>query len=364
MSVDLLHVIGTLERGGAEQQLIYLATELQQMNWSQAVVTFDPGQSWDYRVRNLGLPLLELPRGSSVPWRLWKFSQLVAQAKPRLIHSWSLFTNVYTRWVPVFRPVRRIGSFRQDPARELHDGEKRQAIPGAGVYRVLDCTISNTRMAFEQIATLNIHVRRAEVVRNIVHLGPGPDARDFPPGFGAEQAWRLLAVGHLIPLKAYDVLLQALAILAGRGYAFRLSLAGDGPEREPLTKLAAGLGIGDRVQLLGEVDNVPQILENTHIMVHPSRSEGMSNTILEGMAAGLPVVAAHTGGTPEIVQDQQTGLLVPSDDPVALAGALARLLDTPGLPERLGRTARQWVATHCAPAVIAGQYADIYASLL
>ena len=364
MSIDLLHVIGTLERGGAEQQLIYLATELQKLDWSQAVVTFDPGQAWDHRVRALGIPLLELPRGPSVPRRLWQFSRLVARAKPRLIHSWSLFTNVYTRWVPVFRPVRRIGSFRQDPTIQLHDGEKRPAIPGAGIYRVLDCTISNTRMAFEQIAAQNIRVRRAEVVRNIVRLGPGTDKHPILPDPDTEQGWHLLAVGRLIPLKAYDILLQALTILAGRGYSFRLSLAGDGPEREPLAKLATGLGIGDRVHLLGEVDDVPQCLQSAHIMVHPSRSEGMSNTILEGMAAGLPVVAAHTGGTPEIVQDRQTGLLVPPDDPLALAEALACLLDTPGLREQLGNAAHHWVATHCAPAVIAGQYADIYASLL
>lgn len=364
MSIDLLHVIGQLERGGAEQQLILLAGELQKRDWSQAVVTFDLGQPWDSRVRDLGLPLHSVPRSRVVLFRLWNYMRLVARLRPRIIHSWSLFTNVYTRWVPTLRPVCRVGSFRQDPTRNLTKDEQNTKVPGAGIYRILDCTIANTHMAFEHIAAQDISVRRAEVVRNIIRVGPEPEERNYHHAPGAELAWQLLAVGRLIPLKAYDVLLQALALLAGRGYAFQLSLAGDGPEREMLGRLADELGIGDRVHLLGEVDNVPHLLQQAQIMVHPSRSEGLSNTILEGMAVGLPVVAACTGGTPEIVQDNHNGLLVPPDDPLALAAALGRLFAEPELRERLGKTAYHWVADHCAPAVIAGQYAEIYESLL
>ena len=364
MTIDLLHAIGTLERGGAEKQLILLAQELQKRGWSQAGVTFEPGQTWDHRVRDLDIPLYGLQRGLSLPHRLWRFSQLASRLRPRIIHSWSLFTNAYTRWVPMFRPVQRVGSFRQDPSVHPKSGKKRNSISRAGIYRSLDCTIANTSMAFERMAAQNIRVRRAEVVCNIIHLGPKPNYHSMRNGALSGNGWHIVAVGRLIPLKAYDVLLQALSLLDKQGKMFTLSLAGSGPERESLESLASELGIAGKVRFLGEVDHVPELLSEAQMMVHPSRSEGLSNTILEGMAAGLPVVATATGGTPEIITDGMTGLLIPPDDPIALSTALTRLFSEPGLQERLGRAAYHWVAEHCVPEVITDRYEAIYKSLL
>ena len=107
--------------------------------------------------------------------------------------------------------------------------------------------------------------------------------------------------------------------------------------------LAARLGVGDRVTFTGVRADVPDVLAAATMSVLPSHSEGLSNAILESMAAGLPVIAADVGGNAEAVEDGVTGLLVPPRDPAALAAAMERMLETPALTARLGRAARHRV---------------------
>jgi glycosyltransferase involved in cell wall biosynthesis len=118
---------------------------------------------------------------------------------------------------------------------------------------------------------------------------------------------------------------------------YRAAIVGDGPERAALEAAAATA----QVELLGERGDVPEQLAASDVFVLSSRSEGMPMSILEAMAAGLPVVASAVGGIPEIVRDGETGLLVPPGDADALAAALGRLLDDDGLRRRLGAAGRE-----------------------
>ena len=124
------------------------------------------------------------------------------------------------------------------------------------------------------------------------------------------------------------------------------------------------LSLTDCVQFLGEVEDVPALCSTAHILVHPSRSEGMSNTILEGMAEGLPVVACDVGGNGEIIEHEVTGLLVPADDPPALAAQIRCLLNDVSLRERLGTAALEVVRTRFNAETVALQYEAVYTSLL
>jgi glycosyltransferase involved in cell wall biosynthesis len=126
------------------------------------------------------------------------------------------------------------------------------------------------------------------------------------------------------------------ALAAVRDPAFMSRIVGDGPERPALEAEIRAAGLLQRVELAGERRDVPQLLEDADVFVLSSRSEGAPLSILEAMAAGLPVVASAVGGVPEIVDDGTTGLLVPPGDAGALAAALERLLADPALRSRLG----------------------------
>jgi glycosyltransferase involved in cell wall biosynthesis len=173
----------------------------------------------------------------------------------------------------------------------------------------------------------------------------GVDTDRFAPSAvsAPSDTVRLCFVGRLVRQKGLDVLLDALARLVDRSW--RLTLVGDGPERPKLVGQAVALGLAGRFRFVGWTDRdaLPGLLAAHDLFVFPSRDEGMPNAVLEAMAAGLPVVATAIAGNEELVVDGQTGLLVPPGDPAALAQALVRLLDAPGLRGTYGRAGRDRV---------------------
>ncbi len=153
----------------------------------------------------------------------------------------------------------------------------------------------------------------------------------------------ILAVGNLYPVKGHAVLLRALGHLqrARSDLTWRAAIAGRGQEESSLRRLADELGIGHRVHFLGLRDDVPDLLSAARLWVMPSLSEGLPLSLLEAMLAGVPIVASRVGGIPEAVGHDRSALLVPPDEPEALATALERMLRNPALRIRLASAARR-----------------------
>lgn len=167
---------------------------------------------------------------------------------------------------------------------------------------------------------------KLEVVANGIDL-PAPP---FPPGEG------VLAVGRLIPAKGMDTLVDAVAASGGR-----LTVAGDGPERAALEARARARGVEARFEGAVPRARLGALYRGAGCVALVSRrGEGLPNALLEAMAHARPVVATPVAGVQDLVRDGENGLLVPPDDPAALAAALARLRSEPGLAARLGAAAR------------------------
>jgi glycosyltransferase involved in cell wall biosynthesis len=177
---------------------------------------------------------------------------------------------------------------------------------------------------------------------------------------------RLVFVGRLQRQKGLDLLLQALARLKEVHPAadWVLWVFGDGPGRAEYENLASDLKIAEQIQFLGQIPDVPAQLAEADVFVLPSRAEGMSNALLEAMVAGLPCIATCIDGNTDLVQDGDDGLLVPPENPGALAQALASLLNNQSLREKIGQNARNLVRQRYAIDSIAGHYVDLYRNLL
>jgi len=207
---------------------------------------------------------------------------------------------------------------------------------------------------------------RIEVVHNGIDPGRGrSSSRDeLRTSLGlSENTIALGTVARLDPVKHLTTALDALGILRQEGLDVVLVVAGDGPERDALRAHAQRTAVDAHVRWLGHRDDARRWLEACDVYVNTSISEGISLTVLEGMAAGLPIVATAVGGTPELV-DAACGTLVAPRNPEALAEAIRPLITDPALRCRMGTAARQRILSAFTLDRMVERYAAMYEELL
>lgn len=230
-----------------------------------------------------------------------------------------------------------------------------------GIWREAAAVVANSA-GLRRLALETAPDQPIEVIPNGIDTGtfhPG-DA----PGREGGAALRVLSVGRLIPRKRMDTLIRAAALLPPG--SVELTIAGDGPERGALERLVAELGLRDRVRLTGrlEHDRLPALYREHDLFAMVSLNEGMSNTVLEALASGLPVVLSDTGGTAELLEHGENGLLLEQRaDAESVAAALRVYTERPDLLAEHGRRSRlraeamSWTATAAA-------YAGLYRRIL
>jgi glycosyltransferase involved in cell wall biosynthesis len=224
----------------------------------------------------------------------------------------------------------------------------------------------SSRLTEKLSATVGFPAHRIVTIRNGVdtHRFTPASRDDARQALGLERNELVVgAVGRLLPVKDQQSFLRALGLLARSGLRFTAIIAGDGPLKDELAAVAQAEGLGSRVRLIGERSDVESVLAALDIFVLSSISEGLSNTILEAMASGVPVVATAVGGADELVVHGRTGLLVPSRDEQALAGAIRTLADDPARRAAMGVEGRRRAEEHFSVARMVEAYEDLYVSL-
>lgn len=203
------------------------------------------------------------------------------------------------------------------------------------IFRHVHAIIAPTRDMFRLLRRLGIPPSRLHVIPNGIHVAE----RAAPPRTPASGCTRLLYLGRLSAEKDPANLLRAVSELAKGGLPVQLTMAGDGPHRPAVERLIADLGLQPVVRLAGFVADVMPLLAASDILVNPSRTECMPNSVLEAMWAGVPVVATDVGGVSEMIRDEVDGLLCRPCDPSALARKVARLAADKKLGGRLAASA-------------------------
>lgn len=211
---------------------------------------------------------------------------------------------------------------------------------------------------------------RAELV------GAGYDAdrvHDLPNGVPVPAVgWRTrealpqraIFIGRLAPEKGLDTLIQAWKAVAAQGSPGELVLVGAGPERASLVASAEGSGIGTHIRWTGAISDTEEVLRTGDVFVLPSREEGMSIALLEAMALGIPIVATDIPGNRRLVENQVHGLLVPPDDPRALARAIHEQWQNPRRASEMGRAARERVRAEYSIEQMAKRHLELFERLV
>ncbi len=346
-----------LRLGGAERVILNLMRCLRERGVQSAVIgLFERQETRGWLRRHLesdGFQVACLGVESPVDlWRLPALGGLVRSWTPDILHAFLFHSHVAAaglRWPgwmgPTVWTYESIG-LRVQPWRH-------------GFYRL--CAPLADAHVFASRAVRRYWYRGANptpnpaIIYNGLDLEPFLAVRPEPgPVFGA--------VGRLVPLhKGFDILIRALAQLSRERPEARLRIAGDGPERGALEGLARSLGVAERVEFAGLVEDVPAFLSDVNIFVNPSRWEAFGNTLVEGMAAGLPCIATRIQGLAEAGGDLVRW--VPPGDVDALRRAMRRMLDAPPPGEHVARQRRRVIARFGQQAMT-DRYVDVYRSAL
>ncbi|MFM7185963.1 MAG: glycosyltransferase family 4 protein [Planctomycetota bacterium] len=358
LSVCLLSDVSLPSLGGAQTVLDCLARRLTALGHRPVVLApprREPGTD-DY-----GYPLVRHRRMISKRFgtRLL-IPRLLAMHRRRrfdLVHCHAAYPQAHV--AASFRAVSGVPYVVRPHGSDILPGESirrhprlerrmRRAIVGA------DAVIAQGEFLRGVIEEVGVDPALVRVINNGVDLTEFADAAPHP-----HPRPYILSVGSLVPHKGFDVLIRGHAALPAGSPD--LLLAGAGPEAGSLRRLAAELGVGDRVHLLGIVTGREKVAlyRSAVCFVCPSRREPFANVILEAFASGLAVVATDVGGNCEMIRHGVNGLLVPADSPAAIAGAVRRLVGDPAALAALCAGARQ-TAVRYAWEAVADRYLELY----
>jgi glycosyltransferase involved in cell wall biosynthesis len=278
-----------------------------------------------------------------------------------IIHSHQYSPFVYACFAKPWRPSLRIIFTEHGRLSDAPPSAKRQ-IANRALAFVPDKVFAVSSELKHYIVSEGFPSARVAVIHNGIECGPVPNARartDTREQLGVTEHTLVIGtIARLDPVKDLGTLIRGTAMLARQQPAV-LVIVGDGAERYSLEQIAAEIGAQPYVRFLGHRDDARAWLAGCDVYANSSISEGISLTILEAMAAALPVVATRVGGTPEII-DETCGRLVPARDPSALAGALQELASNPVARAALGRAARQRVETEFTIERMVREYRDAY----
>jgi glycosyltransferase involved in cell wall biosynthesis len=336
----ILLLITLGEVGGAQGYVASLLPAFAN-DFDAAVATYGDGFLKDAAARSgvRFFPLRHVRRPIR-PWRdlagLVELIRLLRRERPDILHASSSKAGILGRFAAfaVGVPIRIFSvhgwafGAHQGLISVLYRWADRAA---ARVTTTTICVSENQRV--QGIRAGTCRAERTVVIRNAVDVAAAPRARHD------RATPRLVTVGRLKRPKDFLTLVRALAAL-GPGSFEEALIVGEGPDRDAIQREIARLGLEDRVQLTGERSDVPELLAAADVFVLSSTSEGLPLSVMEAMAAGLPVVASAVGGVAELVVDGETGLLVPAGDPTELTSALERVLLDRQLRRRLGAAGR------------------------
>ncbi len=317
--------------GGAERMVLSLAEALLRDGDQPVVATLKTG--WmTQRAEAAGIPVWIEPMrpGLDLRW-VFRFARRLSRERIDVLHTHEFGMNSYGSAAALLSRTPAISTIH---GRHWVVDRRRRRV----AYRLLRAlgipivAVSKDLAGFLE-QSLGLPRDRLEVIHNGIPMEPALHAEERAARRAAVRSQigmpprvpLLIAVGNLYPVKDHATLLRALSRLPDAW----LAIAGRGDQEANLRHLANELGIAERVQLLGLRDDIPSLLAAGDVFVQPSRSEGLPLAVLEAMAQQIPVVATRVGGVGEVIEDGATGYLVPAQDPVAMAEAVRRVLDSP-----------------------------------
>lgn len=371
----VVHIIHRLAVGGLENGVINLINHMPPERYRHAIVCLTDATDFRDRIQRADVPVITLHKRAGqdfgVHARLW---QVLRRLRPAIVHTRNLSGLEYLAPAALAGVPGRIHG---EHGRDIYD------INGSNAkYNLLRKAIRPLIHRYIGLsADLTNWLVRTVGARTdrVIQIYNGVDVQRFHPrlglrpaiglqGFASENTLIVGTVGRMEAVKDQLTLVRAFIHLlacepAARQY-LRLVLIGDGRLREEARRLLREADIDHLSWLPGERSDIPELMRALDLFVLPSLAEGVSNTILEAMACGLPVIATSVGGNPELVIEGETGILVPPADPLAIAAAIRSYLEDKRRLTYHGQAGRKRAETHFSMQAMVNAYLEVYDGVL
>lgn len=344
----VVHVIYALGTGGLENGLVNIINRTPAGRYRHAIICLTEAHEFAGRITAPGVQVYELHKREGQDWGMyWRLWRLLRSLRPAVLHTRNLAALDVHVLGPLLPGVKQVHG---EHGRDIYDLDgsnwkyrhlRRVMRLFVDRYIAVSCDLANWLSS-----SIGVKPARLQQIYN------GVDHQKFTPSAGQchevlpeamrprEPAVIIGTVGRLVEVKDQALILRAVKRLLEQSPDWRdrlrIVIVGDGPLRASLESTAESLGLADMLWMPGDRDDVPALLQAMDVFVLPSLGEGISNTLLEAMAAGLPVLATDVGGNPELVTDGENGRLFPVADEAAFCAALQELLDDSTLRETMG----------------------------
>jgi glycosyltransferase involved in cell wall biosynthesis len=373
----VLYVIGSLELGGAERHLVLVAPQLKKHGWQPIIFCLTARGSQANEVERAGVKVIgppwEIEKGQTAAGKLFRLLAsgarlfaLLRSQRPRIVHFF--LPAAYIASAPIVIAARV--PIRVMSRRSLNRYQSKHPISRHVerlLHRHMQMLLGNSKAVVGELRNEATGTTPIELIYN----GVDTSNVQSPPLDNNKNArcdpgkLTLVIVANLIHYKGHADLFRALASIAEKLPASweLLCVGRDDGLGATLSELIHDLNLDPHIRLLGSRTDIPVLLASSDIGILCSHEEGFSNAILEGMAAGLPMVVTDVGGNTEAIIDRKTGFVVPAHDPAALGAAILTLASNPELRTQMGRAARTRVKDHFSLDHCVQRYNDIYRDL-
>jgi glycosyltransferase involved in cell wall biosynthesis len=347
----VVHVTHGLQTGGLEKLLVEFARHADRRGVELLFVSLGDRGDLAGDIEAHGWPVVALGQGTGVrPGLVPRLAGLFRSWRADVVHTHN------TRGLLYGGPAARLA--RVPFVLQTYHGRNLVGSPREDLLFRLAARCADRVVCVSEDAARTM-AREGVPADKVVTIWNGIDVTQFDYA-GARTDGPVVTVARLSPEKDIATLLRAAAIAREEHHGLRLEIAGDGACLPSLQTVTRELGLGEQVRFLGRVRDVPAVLGRASLFVLPSLTEGVSLTLLEAMARGLPVVATRVGGNPEVVVEGETGLLVPPGSPPELARAMLRLQRDPDRSRRMGLAGRKRVERHFDIRRMVADYEALY----
>jgi glycosyltransferase involved in cell wall biosynthesis len=335
--ISVIFPVTDLTRDGAQRQLLELVKGLNKERFSPIVLSLNPGGVMEEEFKQVpGLKLICLKRNNrlDVLGNLLRVARIIRREKANVVQPFLTPATFYGLLAAMVSgtPVKIVTERASAGRSKTGFGYRLYLKAEDMLSRRADWAVANSKAGAEFLVQRGINVARVKVIYNGLNLDRLTASQE-----SIEQVRRRLNVppggkvvgmmARMFPQKRHDIFLRAAAIVSAEIPETRFALVGDGPLKDSLEALSRELGIASRVTFLGEQRDVAPYVSAFDIATHISEAEGCSNSILEAMALGKPVVATDVGGNRELIDNGETGILVPMDENAAAKAIIYLIYD-------------------------------------